>query len=305
MASAPLTTEEQKAVEAFRRDVVAPSMEKLVIVDFWAEWCGPCKQLMPVLEKVAAAYADRGVVLVKVNVDENNFIASQFQVRSIPTVYAIYQGQPVADLSPARTEPHISSMIDQLLEKFQIQPSPGGQPPVQDVTPIIEAGEELLGNRGAEQAYALFAEILATQPEHPEALSGMIRALTQLNRLEEAASIYDSLDDRLKSHEALERARIAFTIAHDAVDPGEMASLAAAVEADPDDHQARFNLANAHMAAGKRDEAADALLHIIGADREWNDGAAKARLLQIFEMVGLEEPWVAATRRRLSAILFG
>jgi len=110
LATAGLTTEEQKAVEAFQRDIVTPSMENLVILDFWAEWCGPCKELTPILEKVAASYADKGVILAKINVDENKFIASQFQVRSIPTVYAIFQGQPVADMTPARTEPQLTQM---------------------------------------------------------------------------------------------------------------------------------------------------------------------------------------------------
>ncbi len=120
MATMGLTTDEQKAVEQFRNDVVTPSMDNLVILDFWAEWCGPCKQLTPVLEKVAAEYADKGVVLAKVNVDENKFIASQFQVRSIPTVYAMFQGQPVADLTAARTEPQLKQMIDQLLANLPI-----------------------------------------------------------------------------------------------------------------------------------------------------------------------------------------
>jgi len=304
LATAALTTEEQKAVDTFRKDVIEPSMDKLVIVDFWADWCGPCKELTPTLEKIAADYADKGVLLAKVNVDENKFIASQFQVRSIPTVYAIYQGQPVADMSPARTEPQITEMLDKLLTQLPIKAGPSD--PLADVEPLVAAGEELLASgSGGEQAYTLFTDAIAAVPDHPPALSGLIRALVALDRLEEAAAIYDDLDEKIKADPALERARAAVTIAAEAVNPDELAALRTASEAKPGDHQARFDLANAQIAANERDGAAEGLLHIISANREWNEGAAKARLLEIFEMIGLEDPWVAATRRKLSAILFG
>ena len=305
MATMGLTTEEQKAVEQFREQVVTPSMDKLVILDFWAEWCGPCKQLTPVLEKVAADYADRGVVLAKVNVDENKFIAAQFQVRSIPTVYAIFQGQPVADLTPARTEQQLTQMLDQILAKLPVKAGDDSPDPATQIVPLLDAGEELLDNDGAEQAYGLFIDALAIAPEHPGALSGLIRALAALGRADEAQAIYDSLDEALKSDAALVRASSVLSIAAAAVAPDELNALKAAVEAAPDDHAKRIELANALMAAGHRDEAADALLQSIAADRAWNDGAAKARLLEIFAMIGLEDPWVSATRRKLSAILFG
>ena len=305
MATLGLTTDEQKAVEQFRNDVVTPSMERLVILDFWAEWCGPCKQLTPILEKVAAEYADRGVVLAKVNVDENKFIASQFQVRSIPTVYAMFQGQPVADLSPARTEPQIRQMLDQLLEKLPITVGDAAPDPAVQLAPLLEEAEMLLAQSDAEQAYGLFAEILSVLPEHPAALSGLIRALTAIGRQDEAQAIYDSLSEDVRSDPALEKAGSVLSIAAAAIPPEELAGLKAAVAAAPDDHDRRLELANALMAAGDRDGAAEALLHIIAADREWNDGAAKARLLEIFALIGLEDPWVSATRRKLSAILFG
>jgi putative thioredoxin len=205
LATMGLTTDEQKAVEQFRTDVVAPSMEHLVILDFWAEWCGPCKQLTPILEKVAAEYADRGVVLAKVNVDENKFIASQFQVRSIPTVYAIFQGQPVADMTPARTEPQLRQMLDQLLEKLPITAGDAVADPATQLGPLMEEAEMLLAQDSAEQAYALFAEALSVLPEHPAAVSGLIRALTALGRQEEAQAIFDSLSEELRTDPALEK----------------------------------------------------------------------------------------------------
>ena len=305
MATTGLTTEEQKAVEVFRNDVVTPSMEKLVILDFWAEWCGPCKQLTPILEKVAADYADKGVLLAKVDVDANKFIAAQFQVRSIPTVYAIFQGQPVADMTAARTEPQIVEMLDQLLAKLPVKAGGGEPDPVADIEPLVAAGEELLSSGGEEQAYGLFADALGVIPDHLPALSGMIRALAALGRREEAQAIYDSLEEIARTHPGIEKAGSVLTIAAAERDPGELAALKATVEANPEDHASRFDLANALMAAGDRDKAADALLHIIATDREWNEGAAKSRLLEIFSMIGLEDSWVAATRRKLSATLFG
>lgn len=305
LATMGLTTDEQKAVEQFRNDVVAPSMDQLVILDFWAEWCGPCKQLTPTLEKIAAEYADRGVILAKINVDENKFIASQFQVRSIPTVYAMFQGQPVADLTLARTEPQLRQMIDELLGKLPITAGGAVSDPLMQLAPLIEEAEALLAQNDAEQAYGLFAEVLSVLPEHPVALSGLIRALTALGRKDEAQAIFDSLSDDLRSDPTLEKAGSVLSIAAAAVPPEELAGLKADVAAAPDDHAKRLELANALMAAGDRDGAAEALLHIIAADREWNDAAAKARLLEIFALIGLEDPWVSATRRKLSAILFG
>jgi putative thioredoxin len=274
-------------------------MERLVILDFWAEWCGPCKQLTPILEKVAAEYADRGVILAKINVDENKFIAAQFQVRSIPTVYAMFQGQPVADLSPARTEPQLRQMLDQLLEKLPIVAGDSTPDPLEQLAPLVEEAEMLLAQDDAEQAYGVFAEVLSVLPEHPAALSGLIRALTALGRRDEGQAIFDSLSEELRSNPVLEKAGSVLSIAAAAVPPEELAGLKASVAASPDDHALRLELANALMAAGDRDGAAEALLVIIAADREWNDGAAKARLLEIFVLIGLEDPWVAATRRKL------
>ncbi|MGV3510961.1 MAG: tetratricopeptide repeat protein [Novosphingobium sp.] len=296
-----LNLDEQKAVDRFRKDVVEPSMTKLVILDFWAEWCGPCKALTPVLEKVAAEYADKGVVLAKVNVDEEQFIAAQFQVRSIPTVYAMFQGQPVADLTPARTESQLKQYLDQILAKLPVQ---AGEPP-QDVTPLLAMGEEVLAEGDGERAASIFAQIIEIAPDNAQAHAGLVRALIVSGQKDEAQAVLDSLDPKLAADPALAQARSALALAEDAPEEGELAALRAVAAERPADMEAQLAFANGLYAAGQRDEAAAKLLAMIAADREWNDGAAKARLLQIFEAIGLEDPWVAATRRKLSTVLFG
>jgi putative thioredoxin len=304
VATMGLTTDEQKAVERFQRNVVAPSMDNLVILDFWAEWCGPCKALTPVLEKVAADYADRGVVLAKINVDEEGFIASQFQVRSIPTVYAIFQGKPVADLTNARAEAQLKAILDQLLSQLPITPG-GGAAAQPDIAPLLAMGEEVLAGGDGERAAGIFAQIVDLAPGDASAHGGLIRALCLAGRSDEAGEMLAQLPEGLAGDPAIERARATLTLAQDRPDDAAMTALKAAVSANPDDLQARFDLANALIAARQHDDAADALLHIVAVDRDWQEQAARTRLLALFEMVGLEDPWVAATRRRLSALLFG
>ncbi len=305
MASMGLTTEEHKAVEAFRTSVVEPSMTKLVILDFWAEWCGPCKALTPVLEKVAADYADKGVMLVKVNVDEERFIASQFQIQSIPTVYAMFQGQPVANLTNARTEAQLGGILDQLLEKLPVQAGDGDDAGAPDITPLIAMAEDVLAEGDTEQAMGMFAQILDMVPDSVAAISGLLRAMVAADKVAEAQALLADLPPEITADPALDRAKAAIALVADKADDSEIARLRAAANAAPGDHAARFDLAVALFAGGERDEAAEHLLTIVKADKEWNEGAARARLLQIFEAVGLEDPWVSATRRKLSAALFG
>ena len=296
-----LNIDEQKAVERFRKAVAEPSMTNLVILDFWAEWCGPCKALTPLLEKVAAEYADKGVLLAKVNVDEEPFIAQQFQVRSIPTVYAIFQGQPVADLTKACGESELKAQLDALLAKL---PLPAGAAPVEDIVPLLAMGEDVLGHGEADRAASIFAQIVELDPVSGAAHGGLIRALTALGELEQAAEIAAELPPELASDADVVRALTTLELARSKPDDAELAALKAAATA-PDNLDARLAYAEAAFAAGARDDAADALLAMIGEDREWNEGAARAKLLQIFAAVGLEDPWVAAQRRRLSLLLFG
>ena len=307
MASMGLNLDEQKAVERFQKAVVAPSRDKLVILDFWAEWCGPCKALSPVLEKVAADYADKGVVLVKLNVDEEQFIASQFQVRSIPTVYAIFQGQPIADLTNARSESQLKQTLDQILAQLPVQggAAEGGEGQQPDLAQLVALGEQVLAEGDAERAASIFQQIAEMAPEEPGVHSGLIRALLAAGRKDEAQAAFDALPEEVREDPLVAQAGSALQLAGTQVDESELEALRMAAAERPSDMQAQYDFAQAAFAAGERDHAADTLLEMIEREPQWEDGAAKAKLLQIFEAVGLEDPWVEAQRRRLSLLLFG
>jgi putative thioredoxin len=303
LASLGLNLDEQKAVDRFRKDVVEPSMTQLVILDFWAEWCGPCKALGPVLEKVAAEYADKGVVLAKIDVDQERFIAAQFQVRTIPTVYAMFRGQPVADLTNARSESQLKTVLDELLAKLPIDSA--GEA-AEDIAPLLEMGEQVLAGGDGERAAAIFMQIAEMAPDNAAAHAGLIRSLIAAGHAEEAKAALDALPEELKGDPAIAQAQSVLELAAQAPqDEGELDALRQAAENNPTDMDAQFAFAQAAFAAGQRDVAANALLAMIAAEPEWNEGAAKAKLLQIFEAIGLEDPWVAATRRKLSQLLFG
>ena len=299
VATLGMSEADREAIARFERDVITPSMTSLVILQFTAEWCGPCKQLSPVLDKVTAEHADKGVILRRIDVDQDKMIAAQFRVQSVPTVYALFQGQPVADLTSYRTEGQLTRALEQLLAQLPVQ---GETQSLQaEVEPLLAMAEQVLADGDAARAANIFTQIREMAPDDLEAAGGLARALIADKRPDEARAMLDGLDADAAKHPAVSRARAALELS---VAPADVSAEEARLAADPDDHEARFAVANARMAAGDRDAAADALLEIIARDREWNEGAARARLLQLLEAAGLEDPWARAQRRRLSALLF-
>ncbi|KFE34022.1 thioredoxin family protein [Thioclava atlantica] len=280
----------------FMAEVIEKSQEVPVIVDFWAPWCGPCRQLGPALEAEVNA-AKGAVVMAKVNVDENQMIAGQLRIQSIPTVYAFWQGQPVDGFQGALPGSEIKKFVAKVIEAAGGDASGG-------LDEALEAAEAMLAEGAAADAAETFAAIIGEDDQNAAAYGGLIRAHVAAGALDQAEQALAGVPAPLATSAPVEAARAQLDLAKQAEEAGPLDDLGARLEADPDDHQARFDYAQALYAAGDAEEAVDQLLELFRRDREWNEGAAKTQLFKIFDALKPNDPVVAKGRRRLSSMIF-
>lgn len=284
----------------FSQDVLEASMERPVIVDFWAPWCGPCKQLTPAIEKVVLE-AKGAVRLVKVNIDENQEIAAQLRIQSIPTVYAFFQGRPIDGFQGALPESQLKSFVQRLIDQS------GAKHPGADLVEEAMAQADAAKEAGdLNSAAAIYMQILQQDPVNDVALGKFLRCKLEQGDVEEAKEIYEALEPEMKEKPEIASFAAALELAASGSgsEEGEIPELTQKLENAPNDHETRFALAQALYGANRREEAVDQLLEIVSRQRGWNEEAARKELVKYFEAWGPTDPLTVETRRRLSSLLF-
>jgi putative thioredoxin len=283
----------ETTTQGFMKDVIEESKRQPVLVDFWAPWCGPCKQLTPILEKTVQA-AKGKVKLAKMNIDEHPAIPGQMGIQSIPAVIAFSNGQPVDGFMGALPESQVVAFLERLTK---------GKISGEDQD-LLKVADEALANGDAAAAADIYAQLLAEDSNNIPALAGLARSYVETGNIEQAKKTLAMVPEAKSNDASVTAARAAIELAEKAKSVGPLDELQAKVTADPLDHQSRFDLATALNAAGRREEAANNLLEIIRRDRKWNDDGARKQLVQFFEAWGFADPAAVEGRKRLSSILF-
>ena len=288
------------SLPTFAADVLDASMETPVIVDFWAPWCGPCKQLTPLLEK-AVTDAKGKVRMVKVNIDENPEIAQQLRIQSIPTVYAFRNGQPVDGFMGAIPESQVKTFVQGLTAGAGPGPA---EPEGPDIDGALNLAAQALAAHDLPTAAHIFGEILQAEPGHPKAVAGLARCYLESGDLERAKKTLGLVRPDGQADEAIRAVEAELALKERAANAGDLGPLKARIAANPGDLEARFQLATVLDAKGERDDAINELLEIVKRDRKWNEEAAKKQLLTLFEAMGPMDARTIQARRRLSSLLF-
>ncbi|MBV8190876.1 MAG: co-chaperone YbbN [Alphaproteobacteria bacterium] len=283
----------------FAKDVLDASRTVPVIVDFWAPWCGPCKQLQPAIEKAVKA-AKGAVKLVKINIDQNQMLAQQLRIQSIPAVYAFFGGRPVDGFMGAVPESQVKQFVDRLI---QMTGGAGGEG-TDELAELLEHAKAAIAQNDFNLAARIYSEILSVEPENLTALAGLARCHLQAGDADEARSVLARVPAKDKGNAEVAAVQAAIDLAEQAKAAGPIGDLKAKAAADPKDFQTRLDLALAHWAQDQRKEAIDELLAMIKLDRKWNEEAARQQLLKFFEALGFTDPLAIDGRKRLSTILF-
>ncbi len=278
--------------DQFVDEVVEKSKTIPVIVDFWAPWCGPCKQLTPVLENLVNKKNGK-VILAKINVDENQGIAGQLNIQSIPTVYGFVDGKPIDAFQGAQPESKIEIMIDKLIEA-----TPGNEIPK-----MLEEADKLFKDEKFEDAQKIYETLIGMDPGNPKIIVGLLRSLVQQKKYDDAQEIIESLDDKTQENEDI--IKIKKLIDNINIDDGEgFEEIKSKVEKDPNNKELRFNLAVKYLSANQTKLGFDELLHLFDKDPKWNEEASKKKLLEFFDLLGFNDPNVVEARKKLSTMMF-